>query len=217
MKTVSAFDLAKNYIQSEIIKGAIPPGCKIKEEEISARLGISRPPIREAFKKLEADGLVIKKPNRGVFVAEIKRQDVWEIYTLKATLYEMSLDLAFDHLTSREINRLAQCVDGMEKCLTAENSDKINKYQDHNHKFHNIMITVSGHQRLENIVLNLDNQVKRLSYKSLADVRHLRESCNYHRDIFEAIQNCDRPRALRLTREHVLAALQVRLDMMANS
>jgi len=75
MKVESIADLAKRHIELWIIKGEYKPGQKLKEEEISVRLGISRPPTREAFKSLEAEGLVVRKPRRGVFVTEMTEKE----------------------------------------------------------------------------------------------------------------------------------------------
>ena len=117
MKIESLVDLAKRHIQLWIIKGEYQPGERLKEEEISARLDISRPPVREAFKFLEAEGLVIRKPRRGVFVSEMTAKDVWEAYTLKATLYEMAMELAMDNMTVRKVAELA---DDPERAREAE-------------------------------------------------------------------------------------------------
>ena len=100
MHIESITDLAKRHIQVWIIKGEYQPGQQIKEEEIAARLDISRPPVREAFKMLEAEGLVVRKPRRGVYVTEMTGKDVWEAYTLKAALYELALEpVSYTHLT----------------------------------------------------------------------------------------------------------------------
>ena len=123
MKIESLVDLAKRHIQLWIIKGEYQPGQRLKEEEISARLDISRPPVREAFKFLEAEGLVIRKPRRGVFVSEMTAKDVWEAYTLKATLYEMATELALDKMTARQIVELESIVKKMEDCANAEPVD----------------------------------------------------------------------------------------------
>ena len=90
MEVQSLSDLAREHIMKQIAQGVLIPGQQIKEEEIAGRLNISRPPIREAFKSLEAEGLVVRRPRRGVFVTEMTLKDVWEVYTLKAYLYAMT-------------------------------------------------------------------------------------------------------------------------------
>src|SRR5512139_1445768 len=78
MKIKSIVDHTAKALEDMIVKGKLKPGQKVKELEISTRLGISRPPLREAFKILESEGLVRREPRRGVFVSELKDRDIWE-------------------------------------------------------------------------------------------------------------------------------------------
>jgi DNA-binding GntR family transcriptional regulator len=127
MKVESIVDLAKRHMELWIIKGEYEPGQKLKEEEIAMRLGISRPPIREALKVLETEGLVVRKPRRGVFVTEMTRKDVWEAYTLKAA-YEMAAELAMDTVSEDQLRELDGIVQKMENCIKTESIDLL-QYQ----------------------------------------------------------------------------------------
>jgi len=69
MKVKSLVDHTVKHLEDLIVKGKLQPGQKIKEQEISNRLGISRPPLREAFKILEAEGLIRREPRRGATTA----------------------------------------------------------------------------------------------------------------------------------------------------
>ncbi|UCD79506.1 MAG: GntR family transcriptional regulator [Desulfobacterales bacterium] len=212
MQIESIADLAKGHIQVWIIKGEYMPGRQLKEEEIAARLGISRPPVREAFKMLEAEGLVIRKPRRGVFVSEMTQKDVWEAYTLKAALYEMAVELAMDIISEQQINELETVVRKMERCVTAEPVDLL-QYQEHHQNFHDQIILISGHDRLKKISASIHNQVSRFSYKSLQNRSHLKSSVRYHRQIIKAIKSGDKVLACRLMKAHVLEALNGLLSM----
>ena len=135
MQIESIADLAKGHIQVWIIKGEYQPGQQLKEEEVAARLDISRPPVREAFKMLEAEGLVIRKPRRGVFVTEMTEKDVWEAYTLKAALYEMAMELAMDSIDDSQVQELEAVVRRMENCVAAEPVELL-QYQEYHQNFH---------------------------------------------------------------------------------
>ncbi len=100
MKVESIVDRTVKHLEDMIIKGKLLPGQQVKEQEIADRLGVSRPPVREAFKLLEAEGLVRREPRRGVFVTELSDEDIWEIYTLKTALYTLAVTLAIDKLTA---------------------------------------------------------------------------------------------------------------------
>ena len=214
MKPISTVELARHYIEEGIISGRFKSGQKIKEEEISKSLDISRPPIREALKALETEGLITRKPRRGVFVAEVKEHDIWEIYTLKSVLYKMAVSLAFDNFTEQVINKLEKTVQKMEACLDSkENSNGRLKYQKYHDQFHDVISIIAGHGRLKTITNVLHNQVKRISYQSFSNETRLRRSFIYHRNILAAIKKGDKSLAEELTTEHVMKALEQNLKV----
>jgi DNA-binding GntR family transcriptional regulator len=212
MRVESIVDLAKRHMELWIIKGEYKPGQKLKEEEISMRLGISRPPIREAFKVLETEGLVMRKPRRGVFVTEMTRKDVWEAYTLKAALYEMATELAMDTITEDQLKELDIIVEKMENSFRTE-SDDLLRYQELHQRFHDQIMIISGHDRLKKFLASIHNQVSRFSYKSLQYEDHLQSSVRYHREIVNALKAKNKKLACRLMKEHVLEALDILLAM----
>ncbi len=212
MNIESIADQAKRHIEVWIIKGEYEPGRQLKEEEISARLGISRPPVREAFKMIEAEGLVVRKPHRGVFVTEMTAKDVWEAYTLKAALYEMATELAMNAISEIQINKLDAVVRQMENCAKMESIDLL-RYQEYHQNFHDKIMLISGHDRLKKISVSIHNQVGRFSYKSLQNNSHLQSSVGYHRNIVTALKAKDKTLACSLMKEHVLEALDVLLSM----
>lgn len=209
MKIKSIVDHTVTHLEDMIIKGKLKPGQKIKEQDISDRLGISRPPLREAFKILEADGLIRREPRRGVFVAELKEADIWEIYTLKLALYSLAATLAVDKMKNGDIEKLEKIVDQMENVVHGNSKSDVLKYEELNNLFHETTATIAGHSRLKKIHQSLNNQIKRMAYRSFADPKHLKESCEYHRKIVEAMKAGKRALAEKLTREHILRGLEV--------
>ena len=207
MNMPSITDRVKGFIEEAIFSGEYEPGSRIKEEQVASALQISRPPVREAFKLLEAEGLVARKPRCGIFVAEVNGQAAWEIYTLKAELYAFSLRLSFPRLRPSDIERMGRLADAMGDC-TAADPPNISAYQKLNAGFHDVHIQAARHSRLKEMIQRLHNQVRYFSGASLSDPDHLRESCAYHRRIFESLQGGDLDDAVRLSREHVLIALE---------
>lgn len=210
MKIHSIVDVAVKRLEEMIVKGKLKPGQKIKEQELSLRLGISRPPLREAFKLLEAEGLVRREPRRGVFVAEMAEADVWEIYTLKIALYTLAVRLAIEAAPEGGIERLERIVRQMEALAAAGREPDVMRYEELNGLFHETTAALAGHGRLVKLLHSLNRQVKRMAFRTLCDRRRLEESCRYHREIVNAIARRDAARAERLTREHVLKGLEAR-------
>ncbi len=213
MKTESLVDLAKRTLQLWIVKGEYRPSQKLKEEEIATRLGISRPPVREAFKALEVEGLVVRKPRRGVFVTEMSGKDVWEAYTLKASLYELSAELAVGRIPAQGMRSLERIVAQMEETVRSQPVDLL-RYQQLHERFHRIIMEAAGNERLKKFSDSLHNQVSRFSYRSLQNRAHLAASVDYHRRIVAALARCDREQACRLMKQHVLEALEVLVKML---
>lgn len=213
MKVKSIVDHAVKSLEDMIIKGKLKPGQKIKEQEISTRLGISRPPLREAFKILEAEGLIRREPRRGVFVSELKDTDIWEIYTLKTALYSLAVTLAVDNMKNGDIEKMEKIVTRMEAVVHGHSNPDILKYEELNNLFHDTTANMTGHGRLKKLHQSLNNQVKRMAYRSFQDLDHLKESCRYHRKILEAMKNRDKGLAEQLTREHILRGLEVQKKM----
>ncbi|MCP4690642.1 MAG: GntR family transcriptional regulator, partial [Desulfobacterales bacterium] len=175
MRQQSITDLAREHLEKAIYTGALQPGDQIKEEPIAEALAISRPPIREAFKLLEGEGLVVRKPRRGVFVARINARDAWEIYTLKAELYDFSITLSFHRLTEDHLDRMGRLVERMEACVRADAPD-ILSYLKMNGRFHAVHVDAAGHERLKQILGMLHKQIRCFSYQTHSVREHLERS-----------------------------------------
>lgn len=210
----SIVDNVRKHLLRQILHGELHPGQQVKEQEIASSLGISRPPVREAMKFLEADGLIVRKPNRGAFVATVTEHDAWEIYTLKCSLYETATTLAFDNISEKDIEKWEAVVAEMQGCIFAVPPDVV-RYQSLNQEFHDIMFRISGHNRLKRICRMLHHQMNRFSCISLMDEPHLKQSFAYHQAILGAIKARDMDRTIRVTREHILKGLEIVQDIIA--
>jgi len=206
-------DHTVHYLEDMIVKGKLGPGQRIKEQEVSSRLGISRPPVREAFKILEAEGLIRREPRRGVFVSEVTSNDIWEVYTLKIALYTLAVGLAIDRISDNGVGKLEKIVAEMEMIVQDDSNPDIIRYEELNNLFHDTTTILAGHVRLKKMVQSLNNQIKRVSYRSFTKEGHLRSSCGYHREILEAIKARDKALAERLTREHIEKGLEVHKEL----
>jgi DNA-binding GntR family transcriptional regulator len=213
IQSKSMVDHTVHYLEDLIVKGKLGPGQRIKEHEVSTRLGISRPPVREAFKILEAEGLIRQEPRRGVIVSKVTKDDIWEIYTLKIALYTLAVSLAIDRVSHNDIGKLEKIVVQMEKLAFDNINPDIIKYEDLNNLFHETTAAMARHGRLKKIVQSLNNQVKRVSYRSFTKEGHLQSSCRYHRQILEAIKTRDKILAEQLTREHIVKGLEVHREL----
>lgn len=208
MPLESVVDYARKYLEDAIIRNELAPGVRIKEEEIALKLGVSRPPIRQAFEILVSEGLISRRPRCGVFVTEITENDIWQIYTLKGAAYALAISLTIDNMTEEFSEKLEDILIAMEECVRRDPADLI-QYQSLNELFHTgaILETVK-HDRLKKLIASLNNETKRLSYMTLAHRDHLLSNCQFHRRIQDALRAKDKNVALSLCQEHILMGME---------
>lgn len=202
----SLAELVTRQIRESIMTGYFVPGQRLKEEELCRMFDISRPPIREAFKTLEANGILIHKPRRGVFVTEFTAKDVEEVYTIIAMLYEKTTDMAMGVITDRDVTELKTFVDRMIAAVEMSPCD-IQEYQLAHDSFHQVLIDLAGNGRIRDLEKQLRDQVFIFSYTSFQEKTHLRASLDYHVRIFDAIKEGNKVQAMDLMEEHVLTAI----------
>ncbi|MEL7463048.1 MAG: GntR family transcriptional regulator [Pseudomonadota bacterium] len=94
-------------LRRDIVSAAIPPGAPLGQEALAARFGVSRMPVREAIRHLEAMGFAVTESNKRTRVAELSREDLIDIYEMRAALEPLALRAAIPHLTNAQIDEAA--------------------------------------------------------------------------------------------------------------
>ena len=101
-------------LQKDILSGAIPDGSKLTEQVVCKRYNVSRTPVREAFRQLEADGLIENIPNRGAFVTGLTKRDISDLFDLRILFEVQAVEWAIKRMSSEEIDNLAESLEFME-------------------------------------------------------------------------------------------------------
>jgi DNA-binding GntR family transcriptional regulator len=141
-------DQVYTFLKKGIINGDLQPGERLKELEIAQSLGASRTPVREALSRLEQEGLVQPFPSGGLTVVKLSANDVKEIYGLLRVLESYGIRLAAERATTKQLDRLeALCVRAEQ--LSAEEIDRLIEL---NGRFHELLIEVTAHRRLKELV-----------------------------------------------------------------
>ena len=135
-------------LRAAILDGTVPPGGQLREAHIATDLGISRSPLREALTKLEEEGLIVKIPYRGAFVAEVSAQDVAEIDAIRLLVEPYAAELAFEALRGSARATLLQTVEDLRAAL--EKND-IPAGVDAHLGFHRLFYDLSGSGALQNL------------------------------------------------------------------
>ena len=179
---------AAERIREEILSGGLRQGERLVEARIAEQLGISRGPLREAFKVLRAEGLVVDVPNRGTFVVRLSPTDVREIFDLRAAIETRAAKTLAQRAGETEVHELRRLLDRLE--AAAENGD-VRAVARADLAFHEAVCRLSGNRRLHAVftrdvptmqaLIKIDDQL----YHSLADM------AQEHRPLLEAIETRD--------------------------
>ena len=171
------------------------------EATLSERTGVSRGPIREAFRALEEAGLVRTEKNRGVFVRDIPIDEAIEIFDLRAAMDELVGRQLAQHITPAGLKEVRGLVDAMEKAVKAEDA---HAYHLLNLQFHDRLVEMTGNRKLTAIYRKLIKELSLFRRLNLASGWPMPVSAGEHRAIVKAIAAGDAEGAARAMFEHVM-------------
>jgi DNA-binding GntR family transcriptional regulator len=190
------YQILKNFI----IEGDLDEGAKITEAVISKQLGVSTTPVREAIRRLVADGLITIYPNKKMEITKISIKDIIEVYQLRKVLFGLAVKLLAKKIKDDEIIKINEIFKEME--IYAEKG-VVMEYSKSADKFHSLISHLSGNKRLENFSNILHEQVCRYRIKSLKVKGRIEKSLNEHRNILEALSKRDPEKSFRYCQKHL--------------
>ncbi|MCU0940439.1 MAG: phosphonate utilization associated transcriptional regulator [Burkholderiaceae bacterium] len=200
LRSASLASAAQQEIERMILAGEIAPGAKLTEAWLSERLGISRGPIREAFRMLEEAGLVHQEKNRGVFVRTIPLEEAIEIYDLRAVMDELVGRRLATGISAEQMRRVKLVADQMDQAVR---TDDVDAYHRLNLQFHDLLLDFAGNQKMATIYRKLVKELALFRRRNLAHRAVLPQSAAEHRQILKAIASGDPELAARAMFLHV--------------
>jgi DNA-binding GntR family transcriptional regulator len=197
------------YIRDAIISGALKAGSRVSEPELAERYGISRTPIREAFRQLESEGYLTVIPRRGAIVSEFTQKDVEDFYAIKSILEGYAARMACEKLTGKELDRL----EANNKRLNelAEQNDIKTFFKVHN-DFHDMFIKAADNEKLRELITSVVTRFQRLRFMSLSLPGRMKIAVQEHQKIIEAFRRKDSDTAEMLVRKNAEYGGRVLLD-----
>lgn len=199
-------------IREAILKGSLKPGEKVAEPELAERFGISRTPIREAFRQLESEGYLTVIPRKGAVVTSLSERDVAEFYSIKSILEGYAARIASERLSDKEIERL-ETINGRLEQLAREGDVKT-FFRVHN-EFHELFIKAAGNEKLYELISHLMMKFNRPRMASLSLPGRMEISVQEHRKIIDAFKSKDGERADNLVRKTAAYGGQVLIQSIA--
>lgn len=186
-------------IRDAIITGALKPGEKVAEPELAERFGISRTPIREAFRQLESEGYLTVIPRKGAVVTSFSPRDVEEFYAIKSILEGYAARRACEKLSQKDIDRLRHINERLRQM--ADHGDVKQFFRVHD-DFHEIFLKASDNEKLYEMVKSLVSKFQRLRYASLSLPGRMQISVREHDKIIDAFTKRDPDMAESIVRKN---------------
>lgn len=201
IKCKSLADQAYDYLSASIIEGKIKAGEKLVEKNLCQKFSISRSPLRECFRVLEADGLITISPRRGAYVRKLLRKDVEDVFVVRTKLESLAAKLAVPNITENEIVTFNDLIIKMDEAITKRNTQSFIELND---AFHNIFIEASNNEILKNDLKSPGRGIwRRVAFLYFHSPLALDLSNNKHKEIVEAFMNKDSILVERMVEEHV--------------
>lgn len=197
LEAPSLVQLAADAVRRMILSGQLAPGDRLIEERLTEELGISRPPLREALRLVEREGLIEIRPRRGATVATLDSQDVYEILTLRSGLERMAVDLG---VPVKHPERLEVCWAALREMEKAAHDEDRAALVESAYTFHASIVALAGHRRLDAMYASVQQQVTLCMARNLYTREHEYEDLvthvGRHRRLLEVIEGGDRDAVL---------------------
>lgn len=191
-------------IRGQILRGERAGGEWLREGELAASLGVSRTPVREALRRLAAEGLVRHEPNRGVRVESWSLSDLDEIFSLRSLLEPWGTALAAASGLA-DVEELSRLADAMDAAAAGPHPD-VDTITQLNNRFHREIMLASGHGRLAQLVSSVVEVPLVWRTFSHYSPEAMRRSLAHHHEIVDALRAGDAAWAEAVMRSHVRAA-----------
>jgi len=202
---VSLVEQITKFLTTAILEGKLENGQPLVESEIQRRFGISRSPIRESFRILEQNGLVVIIPRKGTFVRKITRKDIEEHFPIRAMLEGYAARLAALFAGPEDISRMELALSLMIKA--AKENDSMAYFKKHS-EFHDVLISACKNDTLIAILDHLRRHAIWFRFTYLWHQRNYDYSVRVHTQILDLMIKKDADQLESLVKEHTLVGFQ---------
>lgn len=177
---ISSSDQIAQVLRNQILQGKLKSGQPLRQDEIAARFGVSKIPVREALVRLKAEGLVTFYPNRGAVVSELSASEADEIYIMRVALETAVLARAIPRLTIANLQQAEDLLSALDQEADPARWSMLNW------SFHKVLYGPAGMPRLLDTLHTLHVNVARYLVLYLAEMDYQSTSQQEHRDILDA-------------------------------
>lgn len=201
-------DLAYREIRRAIVDGRYPGGQRLIERQISEELHLSRTPVRESIRRLEAEGLVLTERNRGAMVRPVTEIDVVDVYELRAPLEALAARRAAARATADDLSELDRVISMFDRAMQVSDPVAVAdapQVDEANGEFHRCLLRIAAHSRLTHLLAGAVDLPAVVPARTFSTAERIRSNL-FHRLIRDAVAAHEPDRAGRLMSEHIFMA-----------
>ena len=192
-------------LREDILNGKYEEHEELREVAIGEELGVSRTPVREAFRQLELEGLIQIIPNKGAYVTGITQKDVKDIYMIRSLLEGLCARWATEHITKEQLDELEETF-----YLARFHAEKghLEQLAELDNRFHDILYEACSSKILEHQLKDFHQYVLRVRRKTLSSADRGPKSNEEHEELLEAIKAGNAGLAEQLANRHMINAYE---------
>ncbi len=192
-------------LEDRILRGEIKPGQRLIEDSLCKALGVSRSPLREAFRVLETRGFVRREARKGISVAGITLAEAENIYQIRASLESLAVHLT---VKKRDPKVLAELKSIHKKMIRVAEKGNTRAYFNLNLAFHDLLFNASENKPLVQLINNFNKQTLRYRLEATSSPGWMNASLKVHRAIIRSFEAGDAERAERARKKEILSHIQ---------
>lgn len=193
-------DVIFETLRKAIINGEIKPGERLMEVAIAEQMGVSRTPVREAIRRLEAEGLVTMVPRKGTHVSELSAKDIIDVLEVRSVLDKLATSLAAKRMKPQQLRALESIHKQFVSCVEKENIEGAVKKDI---EFHDAIYAASGNSRLIGVLSTLKEHIYRFRVIYLRDMNIAEYVEQEHEEILNALREGNDKLAGELSEKHI--------------
>ena len=194
-----------HQIRDDILSGKYKEREELKEVAIGEELGVSRTPVREAFRQLELEGLLEIIPNKGAYVTGITVKDVHDIYAIRSMLEGLAARWACEHMTPEQMEEMEENIYLAKFHAAKDHNDQLAELDN---QFHDILYRACNSKMLEHQLRDFHQYVIRIRRMTLSNKRRGEASNMEHEQLLEAIKANDPDLAEKVACQHMINAYE---------
>jgi DNA-binding GntR family transcriptional regulator len=203
---LTSAEAAAHALREAILRGVLVGGQPLRQDDIAARFGVSKIPLREALRRLEAEGLVAFYPNRGAVVTTLSADEAEELGEIRTALETTALRRAIPRMTTDDLRRAQDILD------EARHEPDAARWSALNREFHEALYAPAGRPQLLELIRRIHRRVDRYMYVTLTDAGHQAQSLREHKLLLQAARRGDAAAAEAVLVEHIAVGAERLID-----